>query len=214
MSLGQAMEVAVRSRVGVPAWALVPDEAPDYAELRRLYGSGRGSNERIAAAAGYPKGAEGRKTFLRRLQRYEQYRKGKGGQASRPAMTDELTKAARKEQARRATPKTVSGVIRMMGSRGTTTSLVKVTFSYASSRQREIDIPVYTARSVYVDVGWPMGGKVPRTEPQWDALGELFLEAFCIAYGIPAELAQDGFDDAPVFHFTIGREAGVQYDYT
>ena len=223
MSLGAAMEAAVRAKVGKVPGALVPDEQPTYETLRELFGS----NADIARAAGYgapgqyPKGSpewKRRRTFLRNLERYEQRRKGGSGQSRAPVkLAPRLANIARTEQRRRSTPRSTRDVIRLMGMQGTTTSFVLVKFKYSSpknpQRLREIEVKVYTSQSVYRDVQWPMRGKVPRSEEEWAELGSKYLEGWAIAYGMPGELVDDGVDDTPIFLFAIGREEGVDYDY-
>ena len=45
-------------------------------------------------------------------------------------------------------------------------------------------------------------------------LGQQYLEAYAIAYGMPGELVAYGVgEEDPVFIFTIGREEGIDYDY-
>lgn len=223
MSLATTMEAAVRAKVGHVQDELVPDARPTYDTLRDLFGS----NADIARAAGY--GAPGqykagtpeyvrRRTFMRNLQRYEQTRTGGAGQRRTARKIEpRLASIARTEQRRRAVPLSVRDVVRLMGMRGTTTSFVLVKFAYSSpknpARKREIEVGVYTSQGVYRDVGWPMRGRAPRSAEGWEELGAMYLEGWAIAYGIPGELVTGGVEGDPIFLFTIGREAGVTYDY-
>lgn len=227
MSLARAMEAAVMAHVGVRQSALVTPEhitITTYEEAREVLGS----NEEIAEQAGY--GAPGqyrkgttewrrRESFMRQLQRGEQRRSGGTGESRSAAnIAPRVVTVANIETNRINTPKGVADVIRLMGMRGTTTSFVKATFAYSSPknprRDRQIEASVYTAQSVYRDVGWRMRGFRPQDEEAWDQLGQQYLEAWAIAYGMAGEVVAGGTANDPIFIFTIGGEEGVQYDYT
>lgn len=216
------MERAVRAHVGELQPALVTDSErtiDTYEESREVLGS----NSEIAEAAGYgapgqyPRGSpewKARQTFMRRLQRYEQFRTGGGGQARNPrGAPPRIIIIARIEATRQNTPATLADVIRLMGMRGTTSldfeARVKVS---SDERWRKISAAVYTAQSVYRSVGWPMRGRSPDSGDEWLELGLMYGQAFLIAYGMPSAYLVD--DGSPLFLFTIGREDGVIYDYT
>jgi hypothetical protein len=198
------MEAAVRAKVGKVQRELASpsNDQASYDALRELFDS----NAAIAQAAGY--GAPGqykphspewvrRRTLMANLRRYDNARKAKlglpHGQVREPSKLDpRLRSIAASERKRQATPLTVRDVVRLMGEQGTTSTTVLVKFKYSSAknpqRRREIDVAVYTHPEVYESVGWPMAGKSPRSESGWEALGRQYLEAFCIAYGIPGEV--------------------------
>ncbi len=223
MSLGAAMRAAVMAHVGQLQSDLVVDddvEITTYEEAREVLGT----NEEIAEQAGY--GASGqyrkgtpeytrRRTFMRGLQRAEKRRTGEAGQ-SRPGthLVPQLVTVANIRTNRRNTPTTASDVIRLMGMKGTTSSYFRATVTVSSdTRDRTIDTIVYTARSVYRSVGWPMRGRLPRSDDEWADLGALYVTAFAIAYGIGAGMDVDDSPE-PILQFTIGRGEGIQCDYT
>jgi hypothetical protein len=224
VSLADAIEAAVMAKVGHVASEAVPDEEVTYETLRELFGN----NADIATAAGYgrpgqhKKGSEAwkrRRTLMRNLQRYEKERTGAAGQKRTPTkLLPRLRSIAKTEQRRRATPRSVSDVIRLMGREGTTSTLLLATFGYSSSRnparRREIDAVIYTRREVYRRSGWPMRGRVPRDADEWQELGEAYLMAWGEAYGMGGDLPASGVDETPVLLFEIGRGDGVQYEFS
>lgn len=224
MSVGTAIESAVRRHVGQLQPALVRDsdiEIETYEEVREVFGS----NTEIAEAAGYgapgqyPKGSPEwtrRRTFMRNLQRYEMGRTGGSGQRRTPSrMLPRLVTVAKVNESRRNTPTGVTDVIRLMGGQGTTSFRFKATVEISADRRdRDIELTVYTHREVYRQREWPMRGRVPRDDAEWSDLGHAYCDAFLTAYGLGGASVIDTPEGIePIFLFTIGREDEVQYDF-
>ena len=203
------------AHVGRPIGEAVPAADVTWGDIFAVYDS----NADIATAAGY--GAPGqhrqgtqawkdRRTFMRNVQRYRQESEGGPGQRRTPTRLEpRIRRLARRGTTRAAT---VRDVIRLMGMQGTTSDHLEVNFRY-SPRDRMITASVYTHQSVYRGVGWRMRGFLPRDADEWETLGERYLEAFMVAYGMPSEVAQLGTEGTPGISFTIGREEPIDYDY-
>ena len=147
---------------------------------------------------------------MRDLQRFRKRAEGGAGQSREPVRNEPRLVSLGRRQTRRVA--TIRDVIRLMGMKGTTSDLVKVNFRY-SARDREIQARVYTHQSVYREQGWNMRGWRPRTAEEWEQLGEQYLAAFMVAYGIPSEVAGSGVEPNPIISFQIGREEPIDYEY-
>jgi hypothetical protein len=141
---------------------------------------------------------------MRNLQRY------RDGSRTPGKLGPRLSNIAKAQKRRSTRPLTVADVIRLMGSEGTTTTMVQATFSYEAQRPRVIEATVFTAPEVYTEVGW---GPVPRAESGWHRAGLRYLEAYLIAYGMPGQVAAGGAEGTPVIHFTIGAPEDGEVDY-
>lgn len=222
MKLPRAFSAELRRKIGHPHALLIPDEEPQWRPASQSYYQVPSSidelfadNATLARAMGFgtaesvrgnARARQRRTSFMGRARHWRAGRQSPGR-----AWLPRMQRAARDEQRRRATPRTVAGVVELMLTYGITVGRFDFYDSY-DDRDRDVDVEVFIAPELLTASGF--GAAFAGGRPKWAQAAAAFVEAWSTAYSGDENLfPPDNIDDVEVLSFRLGRSPDADYDY-
>lgn len=220
MRLANAFGEEVRRKVGHAHVLLIPEGEPQWRARREPYRlpssiadlypdnvslanqMGFGTAESVR---GRSREAQRRRSFLGRIRHWRRGDSSPGRQ-----WLPRMQAAARREQRRRATPRTVAQVVDLMLTYGVTVGRMEFEMAY-DDRHRDVRAEVFIRPEVLASYGFADAFRGSRA--QWGPAAEAFVAAWSHAYSGDPSLFAGNVDDVEVLSFRLGKSPDATYGY-